>query len=126
MEIKVTLDASPQFLNALLAIAGALGAAPKEKGTNGKAKNPDAIVAKLEPTIPDDVVAPLNGVASKDKVETKVKVFTIEDVRALVREKSQEGKKDAVKALFAEFDTDSVTNLAEAKYSEFMEKLKAL
>lgn len=52
--------------------------------------------------------------------------ITVEALRDAVTKKAQAGKKAAIKKLLKEFGTDSVSNLEEAKYADFMEKLETL
>ena len=50
---------------------------------------------------------------------------TIEQVRAAVQEKSQAGKRDAVKALLTKFGAANVTTLKKDQYADFLTQLNA-
>ena len=54
------------------------------------------------------------------------KTFTLEEVRAKLAELTKGGKKDEVKALFAEFSVTKLSEVKESDYAALMEKAGAL
>ena len=147
MKVKIELTASPVLLDALLAIAQAFGGravtstleakeAP-QKRTKIKALAVEPVVETVAP--PVEVVEPVAPPAEPvaPPVETPVieapvvkkeepSNITVEDLRAIVRDKAQAGKREPLKALLAEFDATSVTTLKEEQYSAFKAKAEAL
>ena len=52
--------------------------------------------------------------------------LTIDDLRNLVQEKAQAGKRKELKDILAEYDAPNVSGLGAEHYQEFSEKVKAL
>ena len=112
----------------------------------GQTKKPDltsldeGFTTKPEPTkesSDEQPIAPVKATrkaapkTEEPKVETpkgpaKAETITIETVRAEVQLKAVAGKRDELKSLLKEFGVERVTDLAEADYSEFINKVKEL
>jgi hypothetical protein len=114
-ELKVTIGASPELQAVLDQIVGKLSTST------------DAPVAKLKST--KGKAAPVVTEDSQPAavVETEtLQDVTIEMVRAEVNTQKEAGKREKIKALLTEFETDKVTSLDPKKYAPFLQKLKTL
>jgi gas vesicle protein len=118
MEIKVTLDAAPQFLNVLTAIATALTG--PQKAVEAPKKSTKSEASKTEEVKETPVV---NMADKADKV-TEVKV-TIEQIRQIVTDKAKTHK-EKIKALLSEFGAANVSTLQKEQYPDFYSKVSAL
>lgn len=118
MELKLTISASQEVLDAINNLASAL---------QGRVVN--EVVAE----VPQEVVTkkPKKVTEAKEEVkevETAVvkpadSEITIETIRAKVQEVAQNGKRDEVKALLGEFNVSRVSDLQEADFENFMTQL---
>ena len=123
LTIEVKLTASNELLAAIQSLTSAfLGTSPKSvTKTEGS--------TKLENSEKKVIPQKVQSNATQEEPETsgpETQTFTIEQLRAVVKEKSTGGKREQVKNILAEFGTTSVTNLAEEHYVAFMVKVKAL
>lgn len=64
--------------------------------------------------------------AQPGKGDVETEEVTIEAIRAVLVEKKDAGKSDAIKALLATFDVKSATNLDKKDYNAFIIKLRKL
>lgn len=103
INVNVKFSGSPDFLAALQGFLK--GGAPAINGTT----------VKNIPKKKDETTEPAEDGA-----------ITVEALRDAVTKKAQAGKKAQIKKLLKEFGTDSVSNLEEAKYADFLEKLETL
>jgi len=137
-EIKVTLNASPEFLTALNLLTQAVTgrvALPYE--------NLPAKIATEEPPKPEPDKAPVKKTrtaatatttpaesatepAPATAAPTTPAKITFEDVRAEVSKLSTAGKREEVKALLTEFECTRVPDLPETRFAEFIERLQAI
>lgn len=113
INVTVTHTLAPEVFELFKSI---LPSAKKESTADTKPAAKPRASAKIE-----EVETP-----KTEEVKTKTKTYSIEEVRALVREKSVGGKRDQIKQLLKEFNTESVTDMAEEHFSAFMEKLEKL
>lgn len=60
------------------------------------------------------------SVELKTKVDTKEKVISIEDVRAVLASKSQDGKQKEVKALIQKYGANKLTDLEPTCYKDLL------
>lgn len=113
MEIKLTIDATPQLLQALNSLAGILGApaAPSEP-TAAKPKKP----TKVEDAPP---AAPEKTAENKDNTER----ITLEQIRATATSSDELRKK--AKSLLDKFGAQNLGSLPAEKYADFYRDLKA-
>ncbi len=73
--------------------------------------------------------APVKPAAEKEtpgETDVATEEVTIEAIRAVLVEKKDAGKSDAIKALLATFDVKSATNLDKKDYAAFIIKLRKL
>jgi hypothetical protein len=120
MEIKVTLDASPAFMQVLTTLATVLQ--PQAAATAAPVKKAKDTPAKEQPTAELKEATTETGETTM-VVETKV---TIEQVRAAVQKAAAGDKRDKVKVLLSEFGADKVTALKAEQYADFLTKVEAL
>lgn len=116
MNITLTLTATPEFLAVFQGLADAFGgkqSTPKE--------NKPAAVKNLNGSENGNTAAKGQAAAT-----TSTEEVTIDQLKTVVHEKAQGGKRDAVKALLAEFSVAKVTALDKNQYGAFLTKLKAL
>ena len=116
MEITITLNASPELLNVLQAIAQGLSAEKAPKKTKVKDEITSAPTPVLE-SVPKaaETVAP----ASTEEI-------TDVQVRAATMEKVSAGKRDAVKTLLTKFEVAKVSDLKKEQYADFLTELKTI
>ena len=126
MNFTLTITASPELLEAISLLTGAMGTRPapvNEPVTpvtptrTRKGANPAPVEAKEETAQESPAEPP---------TETTETVVTVETVRAAVQVKAQNGKRDAVKTLLTEFEVTRVTDLPETKYASFLKAVEAL
>lgn len=134
MNITVTHTLSPEVLNILEKFVNGFVVIPTPAHTNGNGKGEQAngSAKKLAPV--KDIAE--NKPAAKE-VESPAETTTataptsssdikIEEIRKMVQEKSQAGKKEEVKKLLTKHNAASVTLLAKENYPAFVEDLKKL
>jgi len=139
MEIKVTLNASPEFLEGLKLLALALTGKASLPCDNLPAKvAADETVKAPDPQKPEAEKAPATRTrrpaqtpaaeapAEEPKPEAPARKITFEDVRAAVQPVSEAGKREEVKKLLAEFDCTRVPELPEERFEEFIQRLQTL
>ncbi|MGX9755980.1 hypothetical protein ACWYRQ_06870 [Clostridioides difficile] len=140
VNVKVKVEA-PEFTNALLVVANALG------GLNlGQAMQIEPInitdmkeekkveTKKAEKTknvkVKEDVKeekTEVNEEVTKDSEDTTDEVkYTKEEVRTKAAQVSKAGKKNKLKELFDEFGASKLSEVKEEDYSAFMDKLENL
>jgi hypothetical protein len=128
INVKVTIDAAPEFLavlQGLLKPAG-LHAVPAGNSTNGagKSKKADKPAEKTTETTP--VVDATDDAGDGGENSAAAPTVTIEQIRALIPEKKAKVGTDKLKALLNEYGVANVSTLPAAKYDDFYEKLKNL
>lgn len=119
-------------LNAQPAPATMVVTAPAKPAKAVKAPAPEAPAESAKTLAPE---APAEAVTSAPVADAPAEpiapassngAVTIEQVRAAVQAKAQEGKREQVKALLAEFEVENVTKMHVAKYAHFLERVNAL
>jgi hypothetical protein len=114
MDVKIELTASPELLAVLKTIADALAASKTPASKNGNGIDFKAAAKKEK-----------EKEASGSNGAEKVTV-TIEQIRAMVRKKSDEKKKPAIIKLLSEYHVENVTSLDEEQYPSFYTDIQAL
>lgn len=136
VNVKVKVEA-PEFTNALLVVANALGGLnlgkemqiepinitdikEEKKVETKKAEKTKNIEVKEEKTeIKEEV--------TKDSEDTTDEVkYTKEEIRTKAAQVSKAGKKDKLKELFGEFGASKLSEVKEEDYPTFMDKLESL
>ena len=117
MDIKVTLTATPELLEALNNIATAFSG--KSAGNSAPAKTNLKSVKKDE-----EISEPETG--SEENTDQDQEYLSLETVRELLTAKTQGGKRDKVKKLLTEFGVAKLTELDSEKYPAFYKKLQAI
>lgn len=115
MNITVTHTLAPEIVNLLQRLLQNQPAA-ETLATNDQVKDSLPVTKTKVKKLADTTTS----------VTTTDKEVTIEEVRAMVNSKAQDGKRDAVKALLTEFEAEKVTNLAKTQYADFLVKVSAL
>lgn len=128
MELKITIDATQDVLDAITKLTNAI------KGLNFTATTEtvtETIVTKKPKKVTEvkenvqDIAEEVTPVP-KPIEETTETFLTIEEIRAKVQEVAQNGKRDEVKNLLSTFGVTRVSDLASESFTEFYEKLNAL
>lgn len=113
MEIKVTVEASPELMTAIdtltTTLANLVGLKEKTKPTTTSAP------AETKETKPADKTKPAHQPA-----------YTLETVRAKLAALSQSGKQKEVKAIIESFGAAKLTDIPAENYPEVMEKAATL
>lgn len=73
----------------------------------------------------DELIKPAPSEQKEPPSEQK-KAISVEDVRAVLAEKSQAGKQAEVRALIVKYGADKLTDLAPSCYEELLKEAKAL
>jgi len=148
MNFTLTITASPELLEAINRIAGAVSfpvpttelvaiSAPAmaeagaqelldtyktaEKTTATRTRKTKEVVKEEEtPEAPEEVKDEFKEANTSDEP------VTIETVRAAVQEKAAGGKRDEVKALLTKYKVARVTDLVESDYSAFLKEVTAI
>lgn len=120
MDIKITFDATPAFLEVFQGLIKALNAQPAVNGS-GKKQPAAAPAAELKETTTQTGETQMVVTAADEKAK-----LTQEQVRAVVQRQSKAGKRDEVKKLLGEFGADKLPDLKESQYADFLTKLEAL
>lgn len=124
MNFTLTITASPELLEAISLLTGAMGTRPAPVN---EPVTPVAPTRTRRSSNPAPVeVAEQQTVSTEPEVEITETVVTVETVRAAVQVKAQSGKRDAVKTLLTKFEVARVTDLPEAKYASFLKEVEAL
>lgn len=84
-------------------------------------------LAELTKAIEDEIAENVETI-SKDtaKTPTQEPEISIEDVRAILAEKSQNGLTEKVKDLITSFDADKLSDVDPARFPELLEAVKKL
>lgn len=128
---KIVFDASPALLNTANRIADAIVGKSAEPQIIVRANTDESPAATpteqlppiAEPTAP--VSEPTPAVHQEPERVAAPNV-TLEQLRAVIGEKSKAGKKKDVKAIILSLGTDSATNMDPANYGEAFVKISAL
>jgi anaerobic ribonucleoside-triphosphate reductase len=120
MNITVTLTADTALLTVLQAL---LNLAPAASVTTQQSA-PTAVVETKEKPAAQEIEK--KEVAMPSVNGKTITAITIEQIRALVKKKADEGKRDQIKTTLAEFGADKVTSLQQDQYTDFHTKLEAL
>ena len=118
MNIQITINASPELLEALQSIAAAFGGAAKKVPAASKAATKDELKDAATP-----VLTPITTTVAEAAKEEKV---TVESLRELVTDKVSKNKKAEVKAVLEQFGAKNVSALDASKYVEFHKALNQL
>lgn len=118
MEITIVLNASPELLTVLQAIAQGLSTEKASKKTKVKDEITSAPTPVLEPA-PKAAENPAPAPASTEEI-------TDVQVRAATMEKVSAGKRDAVKTLLTKFKVAKVSDLKKGQYVGFLTELKTI
>lgn len=135
VNVKVKVEA-PEFTNALLVVANALGGLNlgqamqiepinitdvKEEKKVEKNKKVEVIedIKKEQTEVKEEVTENNESTASGLK-------YTKEEVRTKAAQVSKAGKKDKLKELFSEFGASKLSEVKEEDYSAFMDRLENL
>ena len=138
MNFTLTITASPELLEAIKLIAGAVSfpvptaltpiVAEKtepaepivEKATATRTRKAKEVVKE------EETPEPVEEVKDKFEEQETAETVTIETVRAAVQEKAAGGKRDEVKALLTKYSVARVTDLVESDYSAFLKEVTAI
>ncbi|AKA72315.1 hypothetical protein [Clostridium scatologenes] len=116
INIRVRVDC-PDIMNSLLALAESISQIKAE----GQVREETKVVKEKHEVKPKEVQAP------KEKVkEEKSKTVTLEEVRGLLAELSQNGKQQEVKALIKKFGGRKLTDIPQEKYSELLKEAEVI
>lgn len=121
MNITVTLTASPELLSAIQTLTAALAGA----GQTTKKPVKQQVAAAPANEQPVQSPAPVSEAVKNEPAASNDEEITIEEVRALVQEKSKAGKREVIKAILTEFGVPRVTDLGKDQYQPFVTKVKA-
>lgn len=127
INVKVTIDASPEFmavLQGLLKPAG-MHAVPASTPAGNKGRKPEKAAEKVQEPAEVETSAEAQETVSGNNQAATPSV-TIEQIRALIPEKKAQVGMDKLKALLTKYNTANVTNLPMDKYDEFYNELKNL
>ncbi len=119
IEIKHVITLAPEVLTILQAFLGKgqQNPAPVALGSSPSAKAEEKAVAKIE--------APVE-VAKEPVVAKPSETVTVEQVRAIAKQRIDAGKMAQVKEILTSFEAKSITALDAKHYTEFVEKVKAI
>ena len=125
MELKITIDATQDVLDAITQLTNAI------KGLNFTATTEtitETVVTKKPKKVTEvkEVLQEEVQEVAIIKEETTENFLTIEEIRAKVQEVAQNGKRDEVKTLLSQFGISRVSDLASESFTEFYEKLNTL
>ena len=135
MNFTIELTASAPLLEAIKNLTAAFtgqNLAPSFEATEKpvktikatKAIEPLKVVVSELPTVIETGVPPVEKVEVIVVKDAVARVITVEELRTVVREKAQAGKREELKALLTEFSATNVTTLKEEQYADFMAKLE--
>ena len=118
MDIKVTIEASPELLTAINTLTATLVELVSLRAAT------HVLTASVGETAPGPIAPaeaqkPKKGTKKADKPTSNI---TLETVRAKLAELSQSGKQKEVKALINSFGVAKLTDIPEDKYPEVIEK----
>lgn len=116
MELKLTISASQEVLDAINNLASALQGRVVE---NVKTEVAQEVVTEKPKKVTKEKVAEAEVMPTPKPAETEL---TIETIRAKVQEVAQ-SKRTEVKALLGEFNVSRVSDLQEADFENFMTQL---
>lgn len=136
MNINLNITASADVLAAINNLATAFTRFDTTPAAEPKKK----VNRKVETVVPETgtVEADLSGnantaveekeveVIEAAKPEVTEEVISLEDIRAVAAEKTQDGKRLEVKALLTKYGAEKLPALDKAKYADFFTELKAL
>ncbi|MCC0696907.1 hypothetical protein [Clostridioides sp. ES-S-0048-02] len=136
VNVKVKVEA-PEFTNALLVVANALGGLNlgqamqiepiniMDMKEEKKAETKQAEKTKKVEVKEDKIE--VKEEVTKDSEDTTDEVkYTKEEVRTKAAQVSKAGKKDKLKELFGEFRASKLSEVKEEDYPAFMDKLESL
>jgi hypothetical protein len=129
INVKVTIDAAPEFMAVLQGFLKTVGQpsipAPAATST-GKLRKADKTADKPAESEPVTSGEPAISETDSDSEKTTAPTVTIEQIRALIPEKKAQVGTDKLKALLNKYNTANVTNLPADKYDQFYNELKSL
>ena len=133
--IKVKLTASTKLIGAINLLAGGVTLPKPEILTTLVAERiePAEPVAekttrtrKTKEAVKEEEVAEVAEVVEEETTEASNTSVNVEMIRAAVQGKASGGKRDQVKALLTKFGVAKITDVPEAKYSNFLTEINAL
>jgi intergrase/recombinase len=130
MELKITIDATQDVLDAITqltnAIKGLNVTATTETVTETVVTEKPKKVTKVKEEIAEEVVPVPLPVEETTKTTEATRKIYIEDIRAKVQIVAQNGKREEVKMLLSEFGVTRVSDLDSYHFTEFYSKVNAL
>lgn len=117
MEIKVTVEASPELLSAIDTLTATLVELVSQRAKATAAGNEPEIHFRIG-TVPAE--------AETKNTDKPAQNITLETVRAKLAALSQSGKQAEVKALINSYGVAKLTEIPAEKYPEVLEKAEAL
>ncbi|HBG7258640.1 hypothetical protein [Clostridioides difficile] len=140
VNVKVKVEA-PEFTNALLVVANALGGLnlgkamqiepinitdmkEEKKVEVKKAEKIKKVEAKED--VKEEIAEAKEEIEKNNENTTSEVKYTKEEVRTKAAQVSKAGKKDKLKELFGEFGASKLSEVKEEDYSAFMNKLENL
>ncbi|MCC0658556.1 hypothetical protein IC175_18570 [Clostridioides sp. ES-S-0123-01] len=140
VNVKVKVEA-PEFTNALLVVANALGGLnlgqamqiepinitdmKEEKKVEAK-KTEKTKNVKVKEDVKEEKTEVKEEVTKGSEDTTDEVKYTKEEVRTKAAQVSKAGKKDKLKELFGEFGASKLSEVKEEDYPVFMDKLESL
>jgi len=119
-QITLTLDLTPENLQLLASLLANQPTEPAKKQNAPKSAAP--VSAPVEPKTKPAEESALDDSGSPPPQESTKSVRKT-DVRALALALSKAGKPDTLREIFAKFDADKLSDIAEADYPALMEAL---
>lgn len=140
VNVKVKVEA-PEFTNALLVVANALGGLnlgqamqiepinitdikEEKKVETKKAEKTKKV--EVKENVKEEKTEVKEEVTENNENTTSEIKYTKEEVRSKAAQVSKAGKKDKLKELFGEFGASKLSEVKEEDYTTFMEKLESL
>ncbi|UDN60591.1 hypothetical protein [Clostridioides sp. ES-W-0016-02] len=140
VNVKVKVEA-PEFTNALLVVANALGGLnlgpamqiepinitdikEEKKVETKKAEKTKKV--EVKENVKEEKTKVKEEVTENNENTTSEIKYTKEEVRSKAAQVSKAGKKDKLKELFGEFGASKLSEVKEEDYSAFMNKLEIL
>lgn len=113
-KLEITIDKADEFILAMIRLAEALE--NKMKPMEVTANEPNEIADPLEEEPP----------ITSEQINKEEKPVTLEQVRAVLTVKKDEGKNKAIKELLQKYGTTKLTTIDPAKYAELFKEAEAL
>lgn len=135
-KLEIELTASPSLLDAMLKLALAFQGQPatatlqsteevKPAKTKKVQEAVKTVAEEVKPVV-TETAAPEVKTETEQATEAEAHTITVEELRTIVRDKAQAGKREQIKAILTEMDSTSVTTLKEEQYADFLTKVNKL